>query len=83
MVVKMSGMVKGGVIVPEGTLPEGTRVDISAEVEGGTGKEGGGGESVRDFLLKFAGTAEGGYPADYALNHDHYLYGAPRRQEGA
>lgn len=34
-----------------------------------------------DFLLKIAGTAEG-LPADLAQNHDHYLYGLPRRGEG-
>jgi len=30
------------------------------------------------FLLEVAGTAEG-LPADLAENHDHYLYGTPRR----
>ena len=33
-----------------------------------------------DFLLRIAGTAEG-LPPDLARNHDHYLYGAPRRSE--
>jgi hypothetical protein len=32
-----------------------------------------------DFLLRVAGTAEG-LPADLASNHDHYLYGSPRRE---
>lgn len=29
-------------------------------------------------LAKFAGSVEG-LPADYAVNHDHYLHGAPKR----
>lgn len=29
-------------------------------------------------LAELAGTAEG-LPEDYALNHDHYLYGAAKR----
>ena len=31
-----------------------------------------------DALLEVAGTAEG-LPSDFALNHDHYQHGAPRR----
>lgn len=34
--------------------------------------------SVWDVLLEFAGTAEG-LPPDLAENHDHYLYGTPKR----
>lgn len=30
------------------------------------------------FLLQMAGTVDG-LPADLAENHDHYLYGTPRR----
>ena len=29
-------------------------------------------------LAKLAGTVEG-LPADYALNHDHYIHGLPKR----
>lgn len=29
-------------------------------------------------LSKLAGSVEG-LPSDYALNHDHYLHGAPKR----
>ncbi len=29
-------------------------------------------------LAKFAGSVEG-LPTDYAVNHDHYLHGAPKR----
>ena len=35
-------------------------------------------EHVAAFLLRVAGTAEG-LPPDLAENHDHYLYGTPKR----
>ena len=35
-------------------------------------------ESWGDFVLRVAGTAEG-LPPDLAENHDHYLYGTPKR----
>ena len=35
-------------------------------------------ESLSDFVLRVAGTAEG-LPPDLAENHDHYLYGTPKR----
>ncbi len=37
-------------------------------------------EGLRDMLLNFAGTVEG-LPLDMALNHDHYLYGVPKKTE--
>ncbi len=37
-----------------------------------------GGPAGTGFLLQMAGTADG-LPPDLADNHDHYLYGAPRR----
>jgi len=33
-----------------------------------------------ELLLKFAGIADD-LPPDMAKNHDHYLYGAPKRKE--
>ena len=35
-------------------------------------------ESLGDFFLRVAGTAQG-LPVDLAENHDHYLYGTPKR----
>jgi hypothetical protein len=35
-------------------------------------------ESLGDFIRRVAGTAEG-LPPDLAENHDHYLYGTPKR----
>ena len=37
-------------------------------------------ESLGDFVLRVAGTAEG-LPPDLAENHDHYLYGRPKRAQ--
>ena len=35
-------------------------------------------ESLAGFLSRVAGTAQG-LPQDLAENHDHYLYGTPKR----
>jgi hypothetical protein len=36
--------------------------------------------SLSEFLLSVAGTASG-LPSDMAENHDHYLYGMPKRTQ--
>jgi hypothetical protein len=36
------------------------------------------GQTLGQKLMKYAGRAVG-LPEDAALNHDHYLYGAPKR----
>ena len=68
------GRVKNGVIVLDEPvpLPEGTEVKIEP-VEPAAEKP-----SVWDKLLELAGTAQG-LPEDAARNHDHYLYGTPKR----
>jgi hypothetical protein len=38
-------------------------------------------DSLREMLLSFAGAANG-LPADMAHNHDHYLYGVPKKTDG-
>lgn len=38
-----------------------------------------GDRSVWDVLMEFAGKAEG-LPKDLSANHDHYLYGTPKRE---
>lgn len=38
-----------------------------------------GDRSVWDVLIEFAGKAEG-LPKDLSANHDHYLYGTPKRE---
>jgi hypothetical protein len=52
-------------------LPEGAQVDVVV-LGSGTGKP-----NLWDKLRGVAGTVEG--PEDWAKNHDHYIYGAPKR----
>jgi hypothetical protein len=75
------GHVKGGVVVlePSHALPEGTEVRVEAVVaEGDQPLLDENGQTLGQKLMKYAGKAIG-LPEDAALNHDHYLYGAPKR----
>jgi hypothetical protein len=69
------GHVKNGQILLDEavTLPEGAEVNVEI-VENGEAQP-----TIWDKLLKLAGTVEG-LPPDMAENHDHYLYGTPKRQ---
>jgi hypothetical protein len=71
------GRVKGGVVVLEAgaTLPEGSEVRVAPVVSG----EGHG--TIVDKLRALAGSAPD-LPPDAARNHDHYLYGTPKREPG-
>jgi hypothetical protein len=61
------------------TLPEGTEVRVEAVVvEGDRPLLDENGQTLGEKLMKYAGKAVG-LPEDAALNHDHYLYGAPKR----
>ena len=68
------GRVKNGVIVLDEPvdLPEGTEVEVHAPTNGSA--EPTWSEVFRDVL----GKAEG-LPNDSSVNHDHYLYGVPRK----
>jgi len=68
------GHVKNGVVVLDEpvTLPEGTVVLVEP-VEKPDDLE-----SLRQGLLKLAGTAKG-LPSDMARNHDHYIHGTLRK----
>jgi len=68
------GRVKNGQIALENpvSLPEGSEVSVEVVQTGGAKP------AIWDKLLKLAGTAEG-LPPDMASNHDHYLYGLPKR----
>lgn len=69
------GTVRNGVIVLEGgTLPEGTRVRVDPLEPVAPPQDDG---SLAAELLRLAGTCEG--PPDLAENHDHYLYGTPKK----
>jgi hypothetical protein len=43
-------------------------------------KEDTGQQSLWDTLNKFSGKVEG--PEDWSKEHDHYLYGVPKREKG-
>ncbi|MBM4039336.1 MAG: hypothetical protein FJ290_12550 [Planctomycetes bacterium] len=68
------GRVKNGVVVLDRRtrLPEGAEVRVSVE------QPRDGRDSLSRLLLKYAGKAKG-LPRDLARNHDHYLYGTPKR----
>jgi hypothetical protein len=38
-------------------------------------------ETAWDVLDRMSGTIEG--PGDWSAEHDHYLYGTPKRQQGS
>ena len=73
---EFSGTVHQGVVVldPPANLPEGQVVKVIVEASSQDTEN----ETVGQRLMKFAGTIEG-LPADFALNHDHYLFGAEKR----
>ncbi len=70
------GTYKGGVVVLEGSveLREGQRVEVVAEPSPSDA----GGTSALQELLKLSGVIKGG-PSDASENHDHYIYGAKKR----
>jgi hypothetical protein len=72
------GHVKNGQILLDEpvVLPEGAEVRIEvAQEPAQNGKDS---PSVWDELLDLAGTVHG-LPVDAAKNHDHYLYGTPKK----
>ncbi|MDM8004629.1 MAG: hypothetical protein QUV05_00540 [Phycisphaerae bacterium] len=68
------GKVKGGVVV----LEPGARLDEGAEVVVEPVADRDEHASLREGLLKFAGTVKG-LPSDMARNHDHYIHGTPKK----
>jgi len=75
------GHVEKGMVVLDDpvTLPEGTEVRIELSNDGPTTPSlDENGETLGQKLLKHAGKAIG-LPSDLAVNHDHYLYGTPKK----
>ncbi len=74
------GHVKNGQITLDEPveLPEGAAVNVDVVaveiVENGAEQP-----TIWEKLLKLAGTVEG-LPSDLAKNHDHYLYGVPKKE---
>jgi hypothetical protein len=76
---EFSGRVVNGIVVLDqpGKLPDGTEVRVRPVVKMSEAEAGD--ATLSKMLLSFAGTVEG-LPADMALNHDHYLYGVPKKK---
>jgi hypothetical protein len=72
--MSFEGTVQNGVVVLDDghQLPEGTRVEVIVREAPGAQA------TLRDRLLKLAGTVDD-LPADMARNHDHYIHGVPKR----
>jgi len=69
------GHIKNGQILLDDpvALPEGAEVNVEVVANGEPQP------TIWDKLLKLAGTVEG-LPSDMAENHDHYLYGTPKKK---
>ena len=69
------GRVQGGVVVLEdpAALPEGA--EVSVELAQPPQKAA---TTLGQRLMELSGKAKG-LPSDAALNHDHYLYGTPKK----
>lgn len=81
----LHGRIRNGVIVLDepALLPEGAQVCVEIQPDAELGDETAVPadtrlEPISKRLLKFAGRAEG-LPPDASRNHDHYLYGTPKR----
>ena len=73
----LEGQVQNGQIVLDNAalLPEGAKVRVEVLVAAPSSTPG---PSLYERLKPFEGILEG-LPEDAALNHDHYLYGAPKK----
>ncbi len=73
----LTAVFDGEVLRPEGTIDLKPnvryRVTVEDEIEISEG------QSAWDVLEQLAGTVEA--PADWAAEHDHYLYDSPKREE--
>jgi hypothetical protein len=77
--MELDGVVQNGLIVPQGecSLPEGTKVRITTEPPGTPAPP-----TLGERMRQFAEECERqptDLPTDYAINHDHYLYGTPKK----
>lgn len=74
------GRVKGGVVVLDApaSLPDGAEVEVTLRGGEAAAAEG---ElpTLYERYKSFIGIAEG-LPSDLAAQHDHYLYGTPKRE---
>lgn len=68
------GRIKNGVVIldPPGSLPEGAEVHVIPDEEQELPP------TWAEVFRDITGKAEG-LPPDSSINHDHYLYGAPKK----
>lgn len=74
----------GQIVLDQRTpLPEGMRVRVEfvgqATKEERTHEQSAELPSLYERMKSFVGTVKG-LPSDFAINHDHYLHGQPKRQ---
>ena len=72
--VSLEGTIQNGVVVLDdlAALPDGTRVEVIVREPAKAASP------LGEMLLRHAGKAQG-LPDDAAAQHDHYLYGTPKR----
>ena len=75
----LTAVFDGKVLRPEGSidLKPNVRYLVTVEQEVPAAE----GPSAWDLLEQLTGTVEG--PEDGAVEHDHYLYGTPKRRQGS
>jgi len=75
------GHVKNGQIVLEGNplLPEGAEVEVVVVGKQASDGEQSTGRTLYERLKPFIGAVDG-LPPDMSVNHDHYLYGTPKKE---
>jgi hypothetical protein len=76
------GRVKNGVVVLEGRArpEEGTKVTVHAVRKAArTSRKKNSPLTLYERMRPFIGIAKG-LPSDMSINHDHYLYGTPKRK---
>jgi hypothetical protein len=74
------GRVQNGVVIlhPPADLPDGAEVEVRLVEQAADVPAGRQGPTLYERLKGVVGKAKG-LPPDAALNHDHYLYGLPRK----
>jgi hypothetical protein len=75
--MSISVVVENGSIKLPVHVPDGTRVEILLSEPGDLAGEKPG--SLAERFAEFIGMGDG-LPEDFALNHDHYLHGAPKKE---
>jgi hypothetical protein len=71
----------GTVVLPKGVnIPEGAEVEVTPVGKTSDGKDTESDSSFYQRYKEFIGVLDG-LPSDLAENHDHYLYGTPKRKQ--